>query len=429
MNVAIAVSVAAVIIGPLFLVAVGVAVFRRRGGRSTGPREAALVTFLGGLTLGILGVVGSFDLLVAGPILVAAAIAFIGLFRRRRRVQAGWLLVGTALPWTVLWAAYLGAFLLNVNDFDPGSVWKGFAAGAIPTAIGLALVWRGDPDPPPPSPRARAGDPGSRSFGTISEAIREPGIIGPIGISELASLLGFILAWTIIPLALPAQVPQIAGFLLSVVVGSVLATELYIRAMPSRSRRAMEAFSWLGEWELKRLGLSPFRVPTTRAGAVRWLASHPEGSDPPAFRAELLVLAERYEDARAVVEQMPIATPLQRWERAEASDSVYWRAGGDGDVAGMNAAAADLLPSDGDERMRAEVSIATAKVRRRMADGRATPGDAVDPLLEVRERLGARADGQVGRAIRRRLFLVWLAASVVFGGLFELVGPLLFPVG
>jgi hypothetical protein len=95
----------------------------------------------------------------------------------------------------------------------------------------------------------------------------------------------------------------------------------------------------------------------------------------------------------------------------------------------MNAAAADLLPSDGDERMRAEVSIATAKVRRRMADGRATPGDAVDPLLEVRERLGARADGQVGRAIRRRLFLVWLAASVVFGGLFELVGPLLFPVG
>jgi hypothetical protein len=49
-----------------------------------------------------------------------------------------------------------------------------------------------------------------------------------------------------------------------------------------------------------------------------------------------------------------------------------------------------------------------------MADGRANAGDAVEPLLEVRDRLGRRADGQVGRALRPRLVpMLFLVALII----------------
>jgi hypothetical protein len=76
----------------------------------------------------------------------------------------------------------------------------------------------------------------------------------------------------------------------------------------------------------------------------------------------------------------------------------------------------------GDEHLRAEVTIATAEVRSRMADGRSTPGDAAEPLIAVRERLGHRADGQVGRALRVRLLLTFLAVGAAFAGTVEILG-------
>jgi hypothetical protein len=57
-----------------------------------------------------------------------------------------------------------------------------------------------------------------------------------------------------------------------------------------------------------------------------------------------------------------------------------------------------------------------------MADGRAAAGDAAQPLLDVRPRLGRRADGQVGRALRRRLFPVLLVVSLLFGFVTILLG-------
>jgi hypothetical protein len=91
----------------------------------------------------------------------------------------------------------------------------------------------------------------------------------------------------------------------------------------------------------------------------------------------------------------------------------------------MHESAGEILPPDGDERLRAEVTIAVAEVRRRMADARTDAGDAAVPLVEVRELLGARADGQVGRALRGRLLppllflcLILTAAGELLGGTF-----------
>jgi cytochrome c-type biogenesis protein CcmH/NrfG len=91
----------------------------------------------------------------------------------------------------------------------------------------------------------------------------------------------------------------------------------------------------------------------------------------------------------------------------------------------MEEATAEIRPPDSEDRLRADVTIAVARVRRLMADGPATPDEAIQPFLEVRERLGKRADGQMGRALRPRIIpglivsgIVLGVASLVLGGTF-----------
>lgn len=276
-----------------------------------------------------------------------------------------------------------------------------------------------------------------RSFGTVAAAIREPGMIGPFGLSTLAALAVLVVAWIVVPFLIPAGVPAVVTLLISVVVGAVGATEAYLRAMPPRSRRAFEAFSWLGEWELDQARrLTGGRVPTTRWGARRWLTRHPDRPEAAWLRVEILLLAGELDAARALSDQLPEATPEERFQRAAARELVDWISGGDGMVDEMVAAADRLEPVDGDERLRAEVAIAAARVRRLAAGhgavaaesagtaaGGAVPGDPLEPLLEVRDRLGSRADGQVGRALRPRLLPILIVYGVLFGILFNVVLP------
>ena len=416
---------ASILIPISFLLVVIYAYGRRSRGHVIGARLSGVVTVLGGMSIGVFLITGADDLLVAGPIIGAAVILAVMLWRRRRRVQAGQLVLGASLPWATLWTFYLADSLIDPTRFDTGAVVTWFGVGAAGIVAGVLLIRLGDPAPLPPSSAAPAGQPGSRSFGSISAAIREPGRVGPFGTSELAALVAFVIAWTAFPIALSlAGLPRVVTTIVSIALGAALGTEAYIRAMPSRSRRAFEAFSWLGEWELRQAGASLVNpIPTSPREARDWLARHPETPEDRWIRVEVLLLAGQLEEARECAERMPAGAPLERWARASAIDAVGWQSGGDGDVPGLEAAAAELLPADGDDRLRAEVSIASAKVRRLMADGRSTPGDALEPLLAVRPRLGRRADGQVGRALRRRLFTTILVVGLVLSAVLWVFAP------
>jgi len=378
----------------------------------------ALLSFTGGLSLGTLHLFAD-RVSLSLPLLIAAGVVVVGRWRARRRVQAGWFLLGIGLP-SLLVGAQLILVLGPLAGGADVPLMLSLGAAVVAVLAGPALVIRGDPAPLPPAIDAPAGQPGSRSVGSIAAAIREPSIIGPFGMPEMAMLIAFIAAWLVVPLALPSDTHGIVVIGLSSIVGAVLGTEAYIRGMTTRSRRAFEAFSWLGEWELARAHRAVGgELPGSPDRAVAWLSANPEGPitlpEQLPVRIEILLFAERIDEARAMLRRLPTGTPWERFEHAALRDLVDWRAGGDGDLRAMREAADAIVPRDGDDRLRAEVTIAVARVRRLMAEGQTTPDEAVKPFLEVRELLGDRADGQVGRALRPRIIPGLILAGIALG--------------
>jgi hypothetical protein len=429
-----AVALATFAIPALFLLVVGAAAMRRSGDRPIGSGLAALVALTGGASLGTLLLFGS-DPLLAAPIVIVGGLLVAGRWRARRRAQAGWLAAGIGTPIVVAWALALAMPpppALPSIDSVVGYAW--LAGGLVVAGSGLLVALRGDLAPPIPSPVAPAGQPGSHAVGSIAAAIREPALIGPFGQPDLAMLVVFVVAWLAVPFLLPADTPSVVTILVPALVAAVAGTEAYVRSWPSRSRRAFEAFSWLGERELAAFSaLNGGRPPSSSDAAQAWLATHPEDPAVPEAvggRIEVLVLAGRLDEARAALARMPRDTAAQRFDQAAVADLVEWRAGAtgteaDAGIEAMRRAAEAIEPIDGDERLAAEVAIATALVRRRMADGRSTAGDAIDPLVDVRGRLGRRADGQLGRALRRRLIPPLLVAALVI----TVLGQLLTGIG
>ena len=422
-SIEVAVSVAVLLAPVPFLVSVVIGAFFLSSRGRIGGLGTAVVSFTGGLVPGTMLLVDA-DLLRLAPLVVLVALV-VGRWRARRRWSAGWLLIGGALPWTVVYGLITAVMLAGDISYSPLETLGLFALGVIPLGAGIAIVGRGDPAPSEPRVDARAGQPGSRDIGSIAHAIREPSFLGPFGLQEVALLVAIVVTLFVVSFIV-RDLPGVLRVVLTSAAAAVVGTEAYIRAMTTRSRRAFEAFSWLGEWELARAKRAVGHLPLTRDDAIDWIVAHPLGpiaiADELPVRIEIELLAGRRDEARALLEQLPTETPWARFEVAALRDLVDWRAGGDGFLPLMEETAREILPDDSDERLRAEVTIAVAQVRRRMADGRTDAGDAAVPLVEVRERLGARADGQVGRALRWRLLPQLLVVTLILTTAGELLG-------
>jgi hypothetical protein len=407
------VSIAALVAPAVFLATLAVAGRRRSRGLPVGPRLTTFVTFLGGSCLGLL-LLMSESLVLSWPILAATVVLWLVLMQRGAWRLAGWFVGGAAAPWTVV----SGLFLVRlVPSPDPLRLWQpslGFfmAAGLLLLSLATAVIKRA---PAVDAAVAAANAPPTgRRFGDVGAAVRAPAIVGPFGVSEVALLAALVGTWILAGILLPASIPEPVRLGILVVLGAVIGAEAFIRAMPRPAREGFEAFSWLGEWELAQArALTGRAVPTNEVAARRWLIVVRDRPELRGLRVEILGLAKRFDEARALAEQMPESTTQERFDRAVAIDFAGWFAGGDGDVAALEAAAAELLPRDGDARLRGEIAIALAKVRRGMAAGD-DPIVAGEPLREVRRRLGQRADGQVGRAFRGRLVRSLVIVGVAF---------------
>jgi len=424
LTVDIAVAIATLVAPAVFLVALGYAGWRRSRSLPVGPRLMALITLIGGLCLGLFLLVSS-ALLVSLPILATTLVLWLVLVERGAWRLAFWLVAGVATPWTVVSGV---SFLRGPTEPGPlglGQTWLAFLLGAGVVLLSLATAAIKRAPAMEATLAATRARPTGRSLYDLGATVRAPAVVGPFGLSEVAMLAALIATWLVVGLLLPVSVPEPLRLAILAGVGAALGAEAFIRAMPRPAREAFEAFSWLGEWEIAQVrARTGGGVPTNQAAAKQWLLRHRNRQDLAWVRVEMLTFVKRFDEAKVVAEGMPGSDPGERADRAIARDFADWFAGGPGDLAGIEAAAQELLPADGDPRLRAEVAIAIANVRRRLAEG-VDPINAGQPLRDVRSRLGPRADGQLGRALRGRLFRPLLIVS----GLFALVTLLLPDLG
>jgi hypothetical protein len=369
-------------------------------------------------------VVASGSILLAAPILGAVVVLAVLLARGGRFRELGWLVAGAAAPWTVLYAVLLGALYLRLEDVDYWRAWLGFLAGVLPFLLGLVVATARRMPGPMELAALEARAP-ARKLGDVGRAVVAPSIVGPFGLPEVAVLTALVATWVLGSLLLPGAIPWPLRTASLVVISAVLGAEAWLRSWPAPARRAFEAFSWLGEWEMGQVrGLTGSGVPATERGAREWLLAHPERPEERWLRVGILVLAGRPDEARTVAERMPASTPAERLDRAAAWDLADWYGGGDGALEDLETAARDLDPADEEARLRAEVTVAVARVRRLVAT-ETDPLEAGAPLRAVRERLGSRADGQLRRALHGRLLRTLLVAEVVIVGIGLVIGSLL----
>jgi hypothetical protein len=194
-------------------------------------------------------------------------------------------------------------------------------------------------------------------------------------------------------IVLPAMVPIVAplGFGLGLVVVGVIAWAIFVLAvatiailppflLSARDRAVFATHSWIGAREVRRVfgrAAAAAGVPTHPASAAAWLASTPATDINRMVRVDALVLAGRFDDARAEAELLPERTPLEAYRKLEEMALVADQTGGPIDEGALRAALAAIPP--GVDRTEAAVSLAVFHARRSLPDG-----DWRAPLLEVR---------------------------------------------
>jgi hypothetical protein len=279
-----------------------------------------------------------------------------------------------------------------------------------PIIIAVLVVVAFARRPAPAEPEVYPG----RRWDAIAQAIIGPSRLGPI--LPLASSVAAILIGSELSVAVAHGRP-IFETIAVVAAGSILtgagAALAWALAWPPEARRTYESFVWLGEWELDRLrALTAGTVRATREDMTRYVQATPERPEDRWLRVDVLAATGQVDLAREVAGRIPADTPYGRVERAAALAYTDWLSGGPGDAVELRDAVAAIQPADGDERLRAEVVLACSEVRRRISAGER---DVLEPLREVRERLGHRANGVLLLAARRMMrgFLLLATGFVV----------------
>ena len=432
------------------------------------PRLRALTVVLLGVVLGFALLISNDDPQFLVFAFILAAVLVGALVRAGQRGLAGWLGVSVSLPWLLFGGSVLLDAAMGAPEVKPGSVLAPFvvALGGFIGGAALLVVGRGSSVPSPAAAaapaesRVSAGAASARpaesaeSIGASSAAVAvdatSPGApipsmqidmaparrwdaasraaIGPtingMNLAVIASLTVLVVGSMVTASfthGRPLPVAIAIGAIGAVLTG-VLASLAWATAWPTPWRRAFEAFAWLGEFDLERFRtLTGGRLAPTLPNMRRYVRETPESARDRWIRVEMLVSSGDLDGAREMAARLPVDTVDGRIEKATYGPYLDWLAGGSGDPIELRAAVETLRPEDGDERLRGEVSVALAEVRRLVGSGDA---DAAAPLREVRDRIGPRARGVLVRAARRMLRDHVRLAAMLIGGLAIVDGAL-----
>ncbi len=258
------------------------------------------------------------------------------------------------------------------------------------------------PGRPAVAPRGMHG--ASALGGPLTRASRVAGLAAPG--------LIIVLAWVLGPRLSVLLVPVVSA------VAAVAGTALAAVTMPPRSRRAFEAFGWLGSREMRRFrDRTGSAVPTDPAAVQRWLTENPRSSATAYGRLELLAMLGRTDEAAAEQALLPPpATDEDAVEQALARRFTAFIATGTTDETELDALQARIRP-DSELGLELLVARAIGEGRSRLAQGRE---DWRDPLLAVRPRLGWDATMTIVRDLWSKIAVLMFMIGLGIGLLVSL---------
>jgi hypothetical protein len=175
-----------------------------------------------------------------------------------------------------------------------------------------------------------------------------------------------------------------------------------------RGTRAVETMYWAAIGSAARSAdiTGERRIPATPAQAVAWLARQPDADEARHLRVFCQLVVGDLPAARELASRLGDATPLDRTRRAASEELIRLVEGAQPDVARIRAIGADLAP---DDRLRAEVDATLLESLVAAADG----GDWAAPLIRLRERVGAAADGILLRHFWPPIMVALLGGGVL----------------
>jgi len=403
-----AVSVAIILGVPI---AGGAAVVKRLRGRPAAS-FVAIALVLAALILGY-GLLAETITAIRGASLLGVVVLVAIAVLVGRLSLAGLILIAAASPWTIYATGFLLDIVVAHGRLDPMVVLPPLTAAVVGIVAGVSMI-RFHRQYLARHPEAATSPPQrtARAFGATGRALLGPSVLG-LNAAAGASAIVLVAGAQVTVMTSHGQ-PVLAS-LAVVVIGAIatglLAAVAWAVVWPPRSRRAFEAFAWLGEWGLARFTeLTEGRVSPTFANMKRYVRNNAERPEDRWIRVEVLAAAGKVDAAREMALRLSDDTPITRAERIDYLTYVDWLAGGPGDPTALRDAVAAIQPTDGDDRLRADVALALTEVRLRIAAGHP---DLVAPMRDVRDRLGRRAD-RVMVASARRLAPSYLRISTVF---------------
>jgi hypothetical protein len=203
-------------------------------------------------------------------------------------------------------------------------------------------------------------------------------------------VVAIVIAATVVP-ALADPLRETLGTVVALLILGVLWWAIFVAAigviailppllLPKRDRALFAAHSWIGAREVRRLlgrAARATSLPTDAESVGAWLARNPGSDHNRSARVDALLLAGRFDDARAETELLPERSPLEVYRKLEARALMADQTGEPVDLDAVRAAVASV-PA-GIDRTEAAVSLAVFLARRALPDG-----DWRAPLLEAR---------------------------------------------
>lgn len=216
-------------------------------------------------------------------------------------------------------------------------------------------------------------------------ALRDAQSIGPFSIPVVVGLLaGFAASFLADALLYELLATPWRQFV-DAAVFALVAAPVWLAVQRTEVRDAHDVLTWLNGWETERwqreLGR---RLPALPRATPRLLDALPDTMGLRPLRVELLGARGEMDEAWRRLDELPLDTPWQRFERAALEEWLLWWTDGPERIAPMQATTTDV--ADPERRLVAQAMVAAARARRAAVAG----GDAIGPLAALRPEIGLR---------------------------------------